>query len=96
MLGPLTRIGLIGTTLAVATAKPAAPVTFFARLAGIARRFRHHPGGGAPGGTRRAHHAPERIAPVLLTELRRLRPFDSFYLPGELAPIDALQKQLKR
>ena len=40
-----------------------------------------------------AHHAPERITPALLAELRQFRAFDPDHLPGELALIEALQQR---
>ena len=39
------------------------------------------------------HTQPERVAPDLLAELRRITPFDPDHLPREIALIEALQKR---
>jgi acetate kinase len=39
------------------------------------------------------HTQPERITPQLLTELRRITPFDPEHLPREIALIEALQQR---
>jgi acetate kinase len=39
------------------------------------------------------HTAPERVTPALLTELRRIRPFDPEHLPREIELIEALQRR---
>jgi acetate kinase len=40
-----------------------------------------------------AHTAPERITPLLLDELRRIRPYDPEHLPSEIKLIEAIQKR---
>jgi acetate kinase len=39
------------------------------------------------------HTAPERVTPALLTELRRIEPFDPEHLPREIELIEALQRR---
>lgn len=103
--GHLDRIGLPGTTLTVAATGLAAttvPVAAASQRAAVAflldwlavhaefetiRAVGHRVVHGM------AHHAPERITPALLAELRQFRAFDPDHLPGELALIEALQKR---
>jgi len=40
-----------------------------------------------------AHTAPQRITPLLLDELRRIRPYDPEHLPSEIKLIEAIQKR---
>jgi len=103
--GHLDRIGLPGTTLTVAGSGPPAAtspvaaadqrtaVAFlldwlekhvdFGTIRAVGHRVVHG----------MAHHAPERISPALLAELRQFRAFDPDHLPGELALIETLQKR---
>ena len=103
--GHLARIGLPGTTLTVADAGPAATTVAVAggdhratvaflldwlaahADSGVIRAVGHRVVHGM------AHHAPERITPALLAELRQFRAFDPDHLPGELALIEALQQR---
>ena len=103
--GHLARIGLPGTTLTVADAgRPATTISVdaadphgavaflldwleehaaFETIRAVGHRLVHG----------MAHHAPERITPALVAELRQFRAFDPDHLPGELALIEALQKR---
>ena len=103
--GHLDRIGLPGTALTVADGgRPAAniPVAAADQHAAVAflldwleahaafetiRAVGHRVVHGM------AHHAPERITPALVAELRQFRAFDPAHLPGELALIEALQQR---
>ncbi|MDQ2793825.1 MAG: acetate/propionate family kinase [Bacteroidota bacterium] len=103
--GHLDRIGRPGptlttadgdqpaTTVSVAAADQPAAVAFlldwleahvnFSAIAAVGHRVVHG----------MAHHAPERITPALVAELRQFRAFDPDHLPGELALIEGLQKR---
>jgi acetate kinase len=103
--GQLDRIGLPGSTLTVTEAGQAATTiqvnaddqpaavaflldwlaahTDFGTIRAVGHRVVHG----------MAHHAPERITPALVAELRQLRAFDPDHLPGELALIETLQQR---
>lgn len=105
LFGHLDRIGLPGSTLTVAEAEQAAAtisvdaanqrsaVAFlldwleqhadFGSIRAVGHRVVHG----------MAHHAPERITPALVAELRQFRAFDPDHLPGELALIEALRQR---
>ncbi|WP_345059530.1 acetate/propionate family kinase [Hymenobacter glaciei] len=103
--GHLDRIDLPGTTLTIADAgQPATTVAVAATDQRAAVAFLlDWLEANADFGTIRAvghrvvhgmaHHAPERITPALVAELRQFRAFDPDHLPGELALIEALQKR---
>ena len=102
--GHLNRIGRPGTTLTVAgdgqpaTTVPVAAADQRAAVAFLLDWLEEHAGFGniRAVGHRvvhgMAHHAPERITPALVAELRQFRAFDPDHLPGELALIEALQQ----
>lgn len=103
--GHLSRIGLPGTTLTVAdgqhspTRVPVAVADQPAAVAFLLDWLEQHAGFSTIRAVGHrvvhgmAHHAPERITPELVAELRRCRAFDPDHLPGQLALIEGLQQR---
>ncbi|MEO6004673.1 MAG: acetate/propionate family kinase [Opitutus sp.] len=106
LAGRIDRIGLSGTNLVVVNAagKRGAPrrvaasghraaanfllpwleqQTFFPSISAVGHRVVHGMN----------HAAPERITPILLAELRRLKPSDPDHLPGEIELIQAFRRR---